>query len=205
MSMEEYTSVRVVNVSKEANDVIISSFFSFCGEITSIDIHDGNSSDYPDTNEVVITFGSHDAAKMAEVLTNTAFLDKDIVITPYIKSGTDSGSEAASTPEKGDSEESSASADSNNKNTTEPKDGNDDDDDSNDNKSEAKAESAPSSGSTENVPDGTPAKDAKEDANDEGAATKDETKDETKGSDEGKRENENNDNPEGGAVIHVRI
>lgn len=93
---EEYTSVRITNVNKEANEDIISSCFSFCGEIKSIEIRDSS----PDANEAIITFGTHDAAKMAEVLTNTVILDKNIEVTPYFHGDQAERSDEPKAPEE---------------------------------------------------------------------------------------------------------
>ena len=197
---EEYTSVRVANVSKEANESIISSFFSFCGEIVSIDIHDGES---PDTNEVIIAFETHDAAKMAEVLSNTAFLDNTIVITPYFE-GDQNGDAVASSPEENDSAEPSENAphDESPKPAEEKTDSNnnddDDDDDDDDGKDEAVTKSTPSNDASETNPESTQAETPKETTanNDDGGG--DDKKDVKDSQNSGE-----NDSTDEGSVVHV--
>lgn len=222
MSEEEYTAVRVTNVSKVANDDIISSFFSFCGEILSIDIHD--SSDSPDTNEVIITFGTHDAAKMAEVLSNTDFLDKNIVITPYIKNPgsatannenttknttetedtTESNENVASTTEptkvedeeKKEDNDGCTNASSGDKNV-----GDDDDDDDDDGKEEAKSDATtPSSSETEGASNTASTNNAKEGTSDGKTDNKKDEKEDAK--DSQKEDMDENGNPDG-RVVHV--
>lgn len=195
---EEYTSVRVANVSKEASEAIISSFFSFCGEIVSIDIRD---SDNPDTNEVIIAFGTHDAAKMAEVLSNTAFLDNTIVIIPYLGEGQSDGAAGSSSDANGTAESNENVPQAESPKPAEEKTGenNNDDDDDDDGKDEAVTESTPSNNASEIVPEATPAEAPKENAGGDGNNNDNKEAKEEKD----KQESEENANPDDGGVVHV--
>ena len=181
-------------MGKEANDAIISSFFSFCGGIVSIDIHDGKT---PDTNEVIITFDSHDAAKTAEVLSNTAFLDNTIVITPYFKEGQGESAPAAS-PEAKDSAKPSENAlpAEEKKGDNSNNDGNNGDDDD-DGKDEAATKPAPANNSTETTAETAPAEASKESTDNNNNNSGKEEKGEKVNQD-----SEGNGNSDDGSVVH---
>lgn len=89
-------TVKVTNISSKATIKEIEEFFSFSGQIESVNLN----SDGAESQTAYVTFMDQDSVKIALLLSGSAILDKEVTISPCSNSSAQAASEPATDPLK---------------------------------------------------------------------------------------------------------
>lgn len=78
--------IQVTNISPSANLEQLTTLFGILGEIVDIELYDSDQNSDTNLKVCFVEFAKHSTVLLAQHLTNTVFVDRALVVLPYVKS-----------------------------------------------------------------------------------------------------------------------